>query len=138
MAELPESLRVQVEERAGGRCEYCLSPREFDSSDFSLDHIVPRSRGGSDEFDNLAYCCQGCNSRKFTAIRAPDPVTGDEVPLFHPRENLWKDHFVWSEDGLEIVGITPTGRATRSRLQLNRLGLKNLRRALLVLGEHPR
>ena len=40
------------------RCQYC-----GDSAD-SIDHVVPRSRGGSDEWDNLAAACRACNSSK--------------------------------------------------------------------------
>lgn len=60
------------------------------------------------------------------------------VPLYHPRHDRWSDHFEWSEDALTIVPLTATGRASVARLQLNRTGAVNVRRALLVLGEeHP-
>jgi hypothetical protein len=38
---------------------------------------------------------------------------------------------------LEIIGLTPTGRATVSALQLNRAEVINLRRILFAVGEHP-
>ncbi len=37
----------------------------------------------------------------------------------------------------EIIGISPSGRATVNRLQLNREGLVNLRRVLVDAGLHP-
>jgi len=50
---------------------------------------------------------------------------------------LWSEHFRWSEDFSEIVGMTPTGRATVEMLKLNRRGLVNLRGVLYAMGKHP-
>lgn len=131
------ALRDRVFERAGGRCEYCRCPADFSSQSFSLEHIRPRSRRGSTLFANTALACQGCNNHKFTKTHAPDPVSGDIVPLFHPRKHRWDDHFVWSADFTLVIGLTPIGRATVDALQLNRPGLVNLRRVLVLAGEHP-
>jgi hypothetical protein len=68
---------------------------------------------------NLAYACAGCNNAKYDAIEALDPVTGEVVPLFHPRNDIWEDHFRFAHD-FALLGITPTGRATVHRLHLNR------------------
>lgn len=48
-----------------------------------------------------------------------DPETTTEVALFNPRQQQWSDHFIWSTDALQIIGKTPTGRATCNRLDLN-------------------
>src|SRR5947208_17182362 len=45
--------RRLVVERAGGRCEYCLSPAAYSPDPFAIEHIVPRSRGGSHRPFNL-------------------------------------------------------------------------------------
>lgn len=42
-----------------------------------------------------------------------------EYPLFNARHQQWAEHFIWTSDGLKILGTTPTGRATCSRLDLN-------------------
>jgi hypothetical protein len=42
-----------------------------------------------------------------------------------------------NEDFTRIVGLTPTGRATVSALQINRPGVVNMRRALFAIGLHP-
>ena len=130
-------LRQAVAQRAGNRCEYCRCPADFSSDDYAVEHILPRSRSGGDDPANLAWSCQGCNSRKFTATQASDPVTGSVVPLFHPRQDRWSDHFAWSEDATLLMGLTPKGRATVQRLQLNRPNVVNLRRGLAALGQHP-
>lgn len=51
-----------VFERAEGCCEYCRSQVRFAVQPFSIEHIVPRSRGGKTNMDNLALACQGCKS----------------------------------------------------------------------------
>ncbi|HVK06002.1 MAG TPA: HNH endonuclease [Armatimonadaceae bacterium] len=134
---MEESTRAFVTQRAGGRCEYCQCPADHSPSDFAVEHVYPRARGGTDASDNLAYACQGCNNRKFTATTARDLLTDLVVPLFDPRRDHWHDHFQWSADGREIIGKTATGRATVERLQLNREAIANLRIALVAIGKHP-
>lgn len=129
--------RQAVVERARGYCEYCRSQACFAIQPFSVEHIIPRSQGGETTLDNLALACQGCNNHKYTKTEARDPVTGDIVPLYHPRRQRWRDHFAWNEDFTLIIGLTSIGRATVEALQLNREGLVNLRRILYAMGEHP-
>ena len=126
-----------IARRARGCCEYCQSQARFSPDPFSVEHIVPRSRGGTDEGANLALACQGCNNRKYTSVEAPDPVSGETVSLYHPRQQRWDEHFSWNEDYTLVLGMTPTGRATVEKLQLNRAGIVNLRRVLHRVSAHP-
>ncbi|MFW6107420.1 MAG: HNH endonuclease [bacterium] len=48
--------------RDENRCQYC--GRRFPTSELSLDHVVPRSRGGRSTWGNLVCCCVSCNVRK--------------------------------------------------------------------------
>lgn len=98
---------------------------------------MPRAHGGSNDLDNLALSCQGCNGHKHTKTEAIDTVSHKHVSLFHPRQQRWRDHFEWNDDLTLIVGLTDCGRATVSALQLNRPGVINLRRVLVVAGLHP-
>ena len=139
---MPESPRLRpqktvVAERASWSCEYCRSQARYCPDPFVVEHVMPRSGGGSNDLSNLALACQGCNGHKYTSVEAPDPLDGRVVPLFHPRRDAWSDHFTWSADETRVVGITPTGRATVEKLKLNRVELVNLRRVLRVQGEHP-
>ena len=43
-------------------CQYCGAI--FSAGDLTLDHVVPRSRGGSGSWENLVSCCRGCNNLK--------------------------------------------------------------------------
>jgi len=130
-------LRKTVAERAHGCCEYCRSQAQFTMQPFSIEHIMPRIQGGKTILSNLALACQGCNNHKYTKFEGRDPVTGKRVPLYHPREQQWSDHFTWNDDFSLVIGITPTGRATVEELSLNRDGLINLRKILYEVGEHP-
>ena len=130
-------LREQVSVRAGGCCEYCRSRARYATQSFSVEHILPRVQGGATTLDNLALACQGCNGYKLAHTTAVDPRTGTESPLFHPRKMRWGDHFAWGADGLHIIGLTTSGRATVRLLRLNRPGLLALREMLIAAGRHP-
>ena len=132
-----EKERAAVTERAGGLYEYCRSPARFATQSFSVEHINPRQKGGDNALDNLALACQGCNGSKHTKVSGIDPATEQRVPLYHPRQQKWSDHFAWSEDFTRVLGLTPTGRASVHVLELNREGLRNLRGALRTVRQHP-
>jgi HNH endonuclease len=111
--------RLRIRQRANFLCEYCHSSEEASTSLFTLDHLIPQSLGGGDSEDNLALACHRCNGRRYNFTDGIDPETQTSVALFNPRTDLWSDHFIWSADGQNILGITPIGRATLNRLDLN-------------------
>jgi 5-methylcytosine-specific restriction endonuclease McrA len=43
-------------------CQYC--GENLPPSELTLDHVIPRSRGGASAWDNLVACCKRCNHRK--------------------------------------------------------------------------
>ena len=116
---IPKSLYEQVRQRAQYRCEYCHYPELLSTAPLSIDHLQPQSLGGTDNLDNLALACRRCNERRYNFTIGIDPDTGKETPLFNPRQQIWAEHFMWTFDGLCIIGKTPTGRATCERLDLN-------------------
>jgi ATP adenylyltransferase len=59
---IPGSVRYNTFKRAAGRCELCGVPHEERALD--VDHIVPRSEGGTDDPDNLQALCWRCNQDK--------------------------------------------------------------------------
>ncbi len=64
------------------RCQYCGSRAD------SIDHVVPRSRGGCDVWDNLAAACRPCNTRK--RDRTPDEAGMRLLrPCHAPRATAW-------------------------------------------------
>jgi 5-methylcytosine-specific restriction endonuclease McrA len=60
--------RRSIFARDQNTCQYCLTP--LSATRLTLDHVIPRSKGGTDTWENLVSCCRECNHRK--ADRTPD------------------------------------------------------------------
>lgn len=131
------ALRQQVRQRANYLCEYCHAAEQWQYTLFTLDHVVPLSKGGSDTADNLALACAHCNRRKSESTRALDPRSRTEVPLFNPRHDHWSDHFQWAADRVHLIGLTAVGRATIDALDMNRLRVVAIRQEDVLVGRHP-
>lgn len=135
--------RQTIRDRARYLCEYCHSPERLSATRFTVDHVIPKSLGGSDNLDNLALACRRCNERRYNFVAGIDPETQEIVPLFNPRQQNWKAHFTWVEAGVLIQGTTPAGRATCIRLDLNDLrypeddSIRATRRFWIQIGLHP-
>ncbi len=134
MARIPASLRQAVTETARGRCAYCHSPQSLMGVPFEIDHVVPRSAGGRTTVDNLCLSCPTCNRHKANRLSATDPVSRRSIRIFHPNHDQWPDHFVWSDDGSQIIGLTPMGRATVEALCFNRPTMCALRLYWIATG----
>jgi 5-methylcytosine-specific restriction endonuclease McrA len=52
--------RMNILRRDNYRCQYCGAKTQ----DLTIDHVIPKSRGGGDSWDNLVCCCQRCNNKK--------------------------------------------------------------------------
>ena len=87
---VPEGLSVRA--RAQARCQYCRMHESLQGATFHIEHVIPQSKGGSSDLENLVLACPGCNLHKASRITAIDPETGEETRLFHPLE-LWPEHF---------------------------------------------
>lgn len=51
--------KQNVYRRDGFKCVYCGS-----GANLTLDHVLPRSRGGDNSWENLVTCCRKCNAKK--------------------------------------------------------------------------
>ncbi|AFY61810.1 HNH endonuclease [Synechococcus sp. PCC 6312] len=136
-------LKQAIRQRANYLCEYCHSSERLSAGRFTIEHLIPKSLGGFDDPKNLALACRRCNERRYNFIAGFDPETEMVVPLFNPRQNQWQEHFIWLNRGLLIKGITPIGRATCIRLDLNDSrypeadSIRETRRFWLKTGLHP-
>jgi hypothetical protein len=126
-----QSLRV----RAKYRCEYCRFPEAFAEVPFQLDHVIAKQHGGQTKLENLALACCFCNRYKGPNLSGIDPDTGQIAPLFHPRNDIWENHFTW--EGARLLGHTPAGRATIHALRLNRADALAVRTLLMREGNYP-
>jgi 5-methylcytosine-specific restriction endonuclease McrA len=101
--------RRNIFARDGNRCQYC--GKKFATSELSLDHVVPRSRGGQTTWVNIVCACVKCNVKKggrtpreagMHLIREPvQPRTSPalSLKLSHRKYESWKtflDHAYWS------------------------------------------
>lgn len=131
------ALRQRISQQASARCGYCLTQEVVSGIPLTLEHLVPKAKGGEDIEENLWLSCRLCNEAKGVLTEAHDPETGERVPLFNPRRQRWREHFRWNQAGTHIIGITPIGRATVEALSLN-CELRVLARTLWVeAGWHP-
>jgi hypothetical protein len=102
---------------------------------FHVEHIIPQCQGGRSDLENLALACPGCNLHKAGRIRATDPVTGEDVQLFHPILQRWSDHFQFNR--YQIEGLTPVGRTTIEVLNLNHSRRQRIREVEEAFGLYP-
>ena len=136
-ARVPRPLRERVARMAGHRCGYCRTPESIAGFRLSIEHIIPEAKGGRTVEGNLWLACHACNEFKGARVLVRDPATGKRVRLWNPRRRKWPDHFSWSEDGTEILGLTPCGRATIDGLQLNQPELVAARSLWVQVGWWP-
>ncbi len=132
---VPERLRRQVQERAQGRCEYCLIHEADMYYPHEPDHVIAEKHGGLTSLDNLAWSCFYCNRFKGSDLASIDPITRKVVVLFHPREQRWHRHF--RLNGALIEGITSSGRATVTLLHMNDPERVTYRLGLIEIGHYP-
>jgi 5-methylcytosine-specific restriction endonuclease McrA len=84
---VPHRSRVPLSRRAvfardGHRCQYCNRAAE------NIDHVVPRSRGGTHTWDNVVAACRACNSRKEDRLPAEAGFLLKRAPRA-PHASLW-------------------------------------------------
>ncbi|MGD1853344.1 MAG: HNH endonuclease [Leptolyngbyaceae cyanobacterium] len=115
-----------VRERANYLYEYCHSSERLSASRFTL-----------------ALACRRCNERRYNFVASIDPESQETVSIFNPRLQEWDKHFAWTDNGTLIEGITPIGRATCIRLDLNDTrypeeeSIRETRRFWIKTGLHP-
>lgn len=83
--------------RDRNRCQYC--GKSFRSADLSIDHVVPRSRGGRTVWDNVVCACLACNVRKggrtpeearMRLVQAPKAPRFSPVLTLHARDSRYR------------------------------------------------
>lgn len=92
---VPPVNRREVLRRDKHACQYCGSTKQL-----TLDHVIPRSKGGKHSWDNVVIACEPCNSRK--GDRTPQQAgmilrTKPRAPM-HPAvafaEQFWREQQV--------------------------------------------
>lgn len=116
---ISKAQRKNILKNARHSCEYCKTPEQYSGMPLEIDHIIPQSLDGTDTLDNLCASCRSCNQYKYNFLTGVDPQTDDEFNLFNPRIQQWSEHFRWSDEKTQIIGISQIGRATVMRLKFN-------------------
>lgn len=90
VARIPAVVRRRVAKASLYRCGYCATAQRIIGPLLEIDYIIPESRGGTDEEQNLTLACPLCNGHKADKTEALDPESGMVVPLFNPSEQEWR------------------------------------------------
>ena len=130
-------LREKLAAEAHHRCGYCQTAEANTGIPLTVDHILPEAKGGQTVLSNLCLACRRCNEFKGSSTHSEDPLTGETIPLFNPRTQVWSEHFAWGADGTQIVGLTAVGRATVVALRMNNPLIVAARRRWVSVGWHP-
>ncbi|MEA5624035.1 HNH endonuclease signature motif containing protein [Nostoc sp. UHCC 0251] len=128
-------LRKLVVSRASGRCEYCLIHQDFSIYTHEVDHILAIKHGGETLAENLALSCLSCNRHKGSDFATIDSATGEIVPLYNPRRQIWDEHFYF--ENVRIEGKTQVGQATAKLLQFNLPNRLLQRQVLMSQQKYP-
>ena len=135
MSHIPLFLRKLVTRRAANRCEYCQLSQKGQEATFHVDHITPVASDGTTVAENLALACVSCSLRKGAKEFVVVENSTRKIRLFHPRKDIWKEHFEW--DGAFLIGKTEEGKVTVDLLQLNRRLIVEIRKEEILLKRHP-
>jgi len=107
----PAFTRFNVFLRDRFECQYCGG--HHPTHDLTFDHVVPRSRGGRTQWENVVTACQGCNLRKGNCLpnhvgmyprRKPTQPTTWELQdngrAFPPNylHESWRDFLYWDTE----------------------------------------
>ena len=121
--------RQTLRARYDFRCGYC-GIREVDAgAELTVDHFQPRSHGGSDDTDNLVYCCHACNEFKGDLWQP-----GSARRILHPLRDALSEHYALTGEDM-LHPLTETGAFHMQRLRLNRSELVSHRREKRVFDE---
>jgi hypothetical protein len=126
-----------IAERANHRCEYCHAPELVFNFPFEVEHITPLSQQGTNDESNLALACRSCNLRKGIRISGIDNDSNSEVQFFHPRQNLWGEHFQIDTEAGMVMEITAVGKVTVENLKMNSAAQVAARKLWIRLGLFP-
>ena len=82
----PSFTRFNVFLRDRFSCQYCGSGEEL-----TFDHLLPRSKGGQTNWDNVVTACSGCNVKKGGRLLKHSEMTLTQIPFRPTTEDLHKN-----------------------------------------------
>src|SRR4051812_48538613 len=98
-------MRNAIRARFQYRCAYCGVEEAEVGAELTVDHFQPRAHQGSDDLDNLVYCCNACNQFKGDHWQ-PDSVER----ILHPLRDNLAEHIAELKNG-RLQALTEQGRS---------------------------
>lgn len=79
--------RINILIRDNSECQYCN--KKLNRKRFTVDHVIPRSKGGKTSWENLVACCAKCNTLKGDKSPKEVALTLKKTPV-QPKVNLFR------------------------------------------------
>ena len=89
--------RSAIYKRDNNKCQYCGATKRL-----TIDHVIPKSKGGTDDWDNLVVACSSCNTKKsnklleqsgLKLVKKPmRPRTHLDLTIFQTKCEEWKEY----------------------------------------------
>lgn len=102
---VPEFSKTNLLYRDDFKCQYCGN--QFNEKELTMDHVVPKSKGGKKTFENIVMCCRKCNELKADKYMKPikKPRSPTYFELVHNRrkypllisDRAWQKYLNWDE-----------------------------------------
>lgn len=96
--------RFAILMRDSFQCGYCKE--KLIGEDFEIDHLFPRSWGGTDNLENLVAACQRCNRRKKNRLFMPYIDVEEQIDELFGTHSTWYVHRRFGDWALKF---TPSG-----------------------------
>ena len=107
---IPAKKRFKVLERDKFRCQYCW--KTWKDVTLEVDHVIPKSKWGSDDLNNLITCCRECNIWKWNEIiwdtkaMIMMKIKDKESEMVKDFFSTWNDYGLWTIDSRNIAFIS--------------------------------
>lgn len=126
---ITNKVKDEVRRRYNYSCGYCGVSEIFSGAELEIEHFQPKSKGGTDEIENLIYACAKCNRNK--SDYWVDESGPDNLKLLHPLQDNLSHHITKNYDS-RLIGLTPRGWFHIRWLRLNRPQLVKLRHTMQI------
>ena len=125
---------IEIMQKTIRYCEFCHIPEGI--LPLHVLNLPRQKKDTPNALQNYCVICEHCYKAKGNRVEGVDPRSGKIIPLFHPRKDIWKQHFSWEIDHITIKGLTIVGRATVAITRMNSESMLERRKQGLRDGWH--